>query len=120
MATARKSTTRGPATARGADVTKALDALNDATTRAQTAAKAIRADLGRSPLRADLVRNVERLARDLHRDASKLDRAVRSDVRKAISAKKPAAKKSAVKKPAVKKAAAKKTTAARRSGSRAA
>ena len=101
---------------RSADVTRALDALSDATTRAQNAAKAIRADLGRSPLRADLVRDVERLARDLRRDVSRLDRAVRSDLRKAVTAKKPAAKKPAAKKPAAKKPAAKKPAAKRRAG----
>lgn len=54
MATARKSAARRSVTPGAADVTKALDALSDATERAQSAAKAIRADLGRSPLRADL------------------------------------------------------------------
>ncbi len=116
MPAARKAPARRPAAPRTSDVTKALDALNDAVARAQTAAQAVRSDLGRSPLRADLVRNVEGLVRDLRRDASKLDRAVRADLRKATAAKKPATKKPATKKPAAKKPAAKKP-AARKSAS---
>ncbi len=120
MPAARRTAASRPAAGRGGDVTKALDTLNDAISRAQTAAKAVRADVGRSPLRANLARDVERLIRDLRRDAGKLDRAVRADIRKAVSAEKPAARKPAAKKttarkPAAKKTTAKKTTAARRS-----
>jgi len=107
MPPARKTPARRPAGARASDVTKALDALNDAITRAQTAAKAVRADVGRSSLRADLARDVERLIRDLRRDAGKLDRAVRSDLRKVVGPKKPAgatAKKTTAKKTTAKKA----------------
>jgi len=105
MPPAPKTPARRPAAARGGDATKALDALNDAITRAQTAAKAVRADVGRSSLGADLVADVERLIRDLRRDAGKLDRAVRADIRKAISPTKPAG--------TAKKTTAKKTTARR-------
>ncbi len=108
MPPVRKSPARRPAGARGGDATKALDALNDAITRVQTAAKAVRADVGRSSLRADLVGDVERLIRDLRRDAGKLDRAVRADIRKAISTKKPAGT-------AARKTTARKTTATKRS-----
>jgi len=111
MAPARKTPARRPTAPSGADVTKALDALNDTFTRAQAAAKAVRADVGRSPLRATLVRDVERLVRDLRRDASKLEGAVRADIRKAVGAKKPAAKKPAAKKTAARKSAAKKPAA---------
>ena len=108
MPPVRKTPARRPAAARGSDATKALDALNDAITRAQTAAKAVRADIGRSSLRVDLVRDVERLISDLRRDAGKLDRAVRADIRKAVSPKKPAPT-------TARKSTAKKTTAAKRS-----
>ncbi len=118
MPAARKTPAK-PAAPRNADLTKALDALNDAIGRAQSAAKSVREDLAGSTLPRDLVGNVERLMRDVRRDAAKLDKAVRADIRKAVSgAKKPAAKKpaAAAKKPAaaVKKvaAAAKKPAAA--------
>jgi len=103
---------RRPAAGRP-DVTKALDTLNDAIDRAQTAAKAVRADLRRSSLGPDVVKNVEKLLRDLRKDAGQLDRRVRADLRKAVApakkapAKKPAAKKRAAKKPAAKRAAKK-------------
>jgi hypothetical protein len=118
MAASGKTSARSRTAVRSADVTKALDSLTDAIARAQTAAKAVRSDLGRSPLRATLARDVERLVRDLRRDAGKLDRAVRKDLRQAVTtkpaAKKPAAKKPAAKKKAVaKKKTAKKTTARR-------
>lgn len=128
MATSGKTSARSRAGVRSADVTKALDSLTDAVARAQTATKAVRRDLGRSPLRATLARDVERLVSDLRRDAGKLDRAVRKDLREAVTAapaakkkttakKKTAAKKTTAKKPAAKKTTAKKTTAKRR-GSR--
>lgn len=99
---------RRPAAGRP-DVTKALDSLNDAIDRAQTAAKAVREDLRRTSLGADLAKDVEKLLRDLRRNAGQLDRKVRADLRKAVGpAKKPAAKKAAAKKPAAKKPAAKK------------
>ncbi len=118
MAASGKTAGRSRTAVRSADVTKALDSLTDAIARAQTAAKAVRSDLGRSPLRATLVRDVERLVRDLRRDAGKLDRAVRKDLRKAVAtkpaAKKPAAKKPAAKKKSVAKKKTAKKTAARR------
>lgn len=111
MAVARKTPARRPAVPRAADVTKALEALTDAIARAQAAAKSVRADLGRSTLAADIVRDIERLVRDLRRDAGKLDRAVRADIRKAVGAKAPAAKTTTAAKPAAKKPAARKPAA---------
>ena len=113
MPPAPKTPARRSAAARGGDATKALDALNDAITRAQTAAKAVRADVGRSSLGADLVADVERLIRDLRRDAGKLDRAVRADIRKAIGPTKPGG--TAAKKTTARKTTARKTTASKRS-----
>ncbi len=118
MAASKKTSARSRTPVHSADVTKALDSLTDAVARAQTAVKAVRSDLGRSPLRATLARDVERLVRDLRRDAGKLDRAVRKDLRQAVTtkpaAKKPAAKKkAAAKKPAAKKPTAKKAAAKR-------
>ena len=107
MPPVRKPAAKRPAAPSRADVTKALDALNDAIERAQTAAKAVRDDLSRSTLPHDLARDVEKMVRDLRRDAGKLDRAVRAEIRKAVGASKPAAKKPAARKPAAKKAAAK-------------
>ena len=118
-----KTPARRPAVPSGADVTKALDTLNDAISRAQAAAKAVRADLGRSQLGADLARDVERLVSTLRRDVAKLDRAVRADIRKATkatpaapkpAARKPATTKAAAAKPAAKKAPAAKKPAARK------
>ena len=100
MPPVRKPAAKRPAAPSRADVTKALDALNDAIERAQSAAKAVRDDLSRSTLPHDLARDVEKLVRDLRRDAAKLDRAVRSEIRKAVGGSKPAAKKPAAKKPA--------------------
>ena len=117
-ASAKKVPAKRRSAGDGADITRALDALNDAIARAQSAATAVRTDLRTSPLRANLARDVERLVRDLRRNAGKLDRAVRADIRKTVgsqksAAKKPAAKKPAAKKPAAKRAAAKKTAAKR-------
>lgn len=108
MPPAKKTPAKRRPGAGGPDVTKALDALNRALDSAQTAAKSVRADLRRSPIGTDLARNVEKLLRDLRRDAGKLDRQVRADVRKAVApAKKTAARKPAAKKPAAKRAAKK-------------
>lgn len=114
MAVSGKAAARGRVGVRGADVTKALDSLTDAVARARGATQAVRRDLGRSPLRATLVRDVERLVRDLRRDAGKLDRAVRKDLREAVTTKPAAKKPTAKKKAAAKKTTAKKTTAKRR------
>ena len=64
MPPAKKSPAKRRPTGTATDVTKALDALNDAIARAQDAAKAVRGDLRTSPLRANLARDVERLVRD--------------------------------------------------------
>lgn len=122
MAASGKTSARSRVGAGSGDVTKALDALSDAVARAQVAASAVRRDLGRSPLRATLARDIERLVRDLRRDAGKLDRAVRKDLHDAVTtpvAKKPTAnkRKAATKKTTAKKTTAKKTVAKSR-GSR--
>jgi cell division septation protein DedD len=109
MPPARRTTPRRPS---GQDVTKALDALNEAISRAQDAAKSVRSDIGRSSIGADLVRNVEGTLRDLGKEARKLNTQIRRDIEKAIAAeKKPAASKPAAKKPAARKPAARKPAA---------
>lgn len=119
MPPAKKTPAKRRSGAGGPDVTKALDSLNDAIERAQAAAKAVREDLRRSSLGSDVVKNVEKLLRDVRSDARKLNSAVRADLRKAVgpakktTARKPAAKKAAARKPAAKKPAARKPAAKR-------